>query len=192
MHEAAGPDVETDDPGPFGSSVDALDATIDSWFDPLRANPVTDRIFYVASTLGDFSLVWHLIGAYRGVLPGAKPRDAARLSAVMGIESLVVNQGIKRLFGRVRPVRPTDSGELHIRQPVTSSFPSGHASAALTAAAVLSRKSHLAPVYYAAAAVVALSRVHVRMHHPSDVAAGAVTGVVLGRLAVRILDRLDR
>ena len=62
--------------------------------------------------------------------------------------------------------------------PLTSSFPSGHASAAFCAAGLLSEGSRLEPAYYALAAVVAASRVHVKIHHASDVVAGAAVGTV--------------
>lgn len=175
--------------GPFGPAVDRFDAAVDRLFDPLRANPTTDRILYAASALGEFSLIWHTIGAWRGVITRS-PRDAVRLSAALGIESLVVNQGIKRAFRRVRP-RRDGAGTRHVRQPITSSFPSGHASAAITAAALLSRRGRGAPLYYGAAALVAASRVHVRMHHASDVVAGVITGAALGRVIGGVLDRLD-
>ena len=186
------PESNDEAAGPFGPAVDAFDEAVDAWFEPMRRHPVADRVFYAASTLGDFSLIWHVLGAWKGVLPGGKPRDALRLSAVMALESALVNQGVKRLFGRVRPSRANVSSDRHVRQPITSSFPSGHASAAMTAAAVLSRKSRVGIVYYVVGAVVASSRVHVKMHHASDVAAGAVTGAVIGRVAVRVLDAIER
>jgi undecaprenyl-diphosphatase len=71
---------------------------------------------------------------------------------------------------------------LPLRIPRTSSFPSGHASAAFFAAALL-RDGAPAPLVYAAAVVVASSRVHVGMHHASDVIAGAALGAALGELA---------
>ncbi|HEX4822257.1 MAG TPA: phosphatase PAP2 family protein, partial [Acidimicrobiales bacterium] len=73
-----------------------------------------------------------------------------------------------------------------LRTPRSSSFPSGHASAAFTAATLLAEDNPMAPVYYAAAAVVASSRVYVKIHHASDVLAGAATGLILGRIARRI------
>jgi len=184
--------TDTEQPGPFGPLVDRFDERVDELFEPLRANANTDRLFYWASTAGDFSLIWHICGGAKPILAGGRWRDAVRLSTVVGIESLLVNQGIKRLFGRVRPRRSEDSGERHLRQPITSSFPSGHASAAMTAAAVLSRGSRFGPLYYAIGVVVATSRIHVKMHHASDVVAGAATGFVLGAVATRTLDRLDR
>jgi undecaprenyl-diphosphatase len=65
---------------------------------------------------------------------------------------------------------------------LTSSFPSGHASAAFFSAAILTTATgrSLAPVWYSTAAIVATSRAYVRIHHPSDVIGGAAAGVLLG------------
>jgi undecaprenyl-diphosphatase len=73
-----------------------------------------------------------------------------------------------------------------MHRPVTSSFPSGHAVSAFTAATVLARGRN-APFLFALAGTVALSRVYVRMHHTSDVVAGAALGVVIGLAARRLL-----
>jgi undecaprenyl-diphosphatase len=75
-----------------------------------------------------------------------------------------------------------------MRVPITSSFPSGHATAAFTAAVFLSADDDaLAPLWYGLAGAVAFSRVYVRMHHASDAVAGATLGLVLGRVLRRIL-----
>ena len=66
--------------------------------------------------------------------------------------------------------------------PRSASFPSGHALAAWCAATLLADDDPLGPTYYLVAAAVSLSRVHLRQHHASDVIAGAVIGVALGRL----------
>jgi undecaprenyl-diphosphatase len=47
------------------------------------------------------------------------------------------------------------------------------------------RRRHL-PLWYSVAGVVAASRVHVRIHHGSDVVAGAVIGVGTGALVRRL------
>jgi len=44
----------------------------------------------------------------------------------------------------------------------------------------------LAPLYFAVAAVVAASRIHVGIHHASDVLAGVVVGLALGQLGKAI------
>ena len=139
---------------------------------------------YAASELGDWSLIWHLIGASQALLPGRDPMTAVRLSVILGAESLLVNGGVKSLFRRTRPVWADELPRPHrLRTPRSSSFPSGHASAAFTAATVLAQGDPLAPVYYGVAAVVAGSRVYVRIHHASDVIVGAAVGLGLGMLA---------
>jgi undecaprenyl-diphosphatase len=74
----------------------------------------------------------------------------------------------------------------YLRTPRSTSFPSGHASSAFTAAGILSEDDDLKPLYYAIAVVVASSRVYVKIHHASDVIAGAALGVVLARIARRL------
>ncbi len=168
--------------------VTAFDASIDGVFAPMRGRSAPDRLFYVASALGDHGLLWHGIGALRGLRSDRDFTSAVRLSVALGIESAIVNGPVKSLFERRRPlfdgVRPH-----HLRQPLTSSFPSGHASAAFCAAVLLADGDPLGPLYYAAAGVVAASRVHVRIHHPSDVVVGAAVGIAIGHILNRVLPR---
>jgi undecaprenyl-diphosphatase len=167
-----------------------FDAYVDRRFDHLRAVPGADRAFYTVSELGDFSLLWHLVAWSAAPFSDRRNREAVELSLALGVESLIVNQGLKRLFRRQRPVWETERPR-RLRQPRTTSFPSGHASSAFMAAALLGR-SWPRPVVYTLAVAVAASRVHVRIHHASDVIGGAVVGVVLGRIAQAALDGLHR
>ena len=112
--------------------------------------------------------------------------QAILLSLLLLAESIVVNQGIKRVVGRPRP-QVVEPRPHHVRRPMTSSFPSGHASSAAFAAATFSqRHPRRAPLYYGLAAIVATSRVHVQVHHASDVIAGAAIGTAFARLAARL------
>jgi undecaprenyl-diphosphatase len=56
------------------------------------------------------------------------------------------------------------------------------------AATLLSKGTRLAPAYFTLAALVAYSRVHVRMHHPADIAGGAALGLALGAVARRFVN----
>jgi undecaprenyl-diphosphatase len=163
----------------------AFDNRVDTAFNRLRQDRRANRVFYVASELGDFSLVWHLIGAGRGLLSERQAKAAVRLMAVLAVESLVVNQGVKSFFRRERPV-PEFERPHRLRVPRTTSFPSGHASAAFTAAGVLADRDPLGPLYYAMAALVASSRIHVKIHHASDVLGGVAVGLVVGQVARRV------
>ncbi len=177
-------------PSPADSfaAVAAFDATVDRAFDHLRGRPVADRVMYAASALGDFSLVWALLGSAKSLRSARDEQAFLRLLVGLAAESVLVNQGIKRLFRRTRPL-PEGERPHHLRTPLTTSFPSGHASSGAFAATLLSDGSKAPIAWWAVALVVASSRVHVRIHHASDIVAGAALGTVLG-LVVRRLWRL--
>jgi undecaprenyl-diphosphatase len=173
------------------SAVESFDNWGDAQLERVRGNAVADFVFESASHLADFSIIWHLVGIGRAVIEPSTWRQSLALSALIGAESLIVNQGVKRLFRRTRP---TESGDprFPVRRPSTSSFPSGHASAAFFAAAILTTTTGraLAPAWYSAAVVVALSRAYVRIHHPSDIVGGAALGAVLGLVGSRVFSLL--
>jgi membrane-associated phospholipid phosphatase len=172
--------------GQFGPQVDAFDNRIDELLEMVRGNPFADRLFSTASHVGDFSLVWHAIGIVRGAARG-RPDQVVVLAALLGVESLVVNQGVKRLFRRDRPTVTGDE-RLQVRRPTTSSFPSGHASSAAFAAMVLSGWDgpKVGAIWWNVAAIVGISRAYVRIHHGTDVVAGAVVGTLFGLVGRRI------
>jgi membrane-associated phospholipid phosphatase len=166
--------------------ISRLDAAGERLADRYRGRPVVDRVMYTFSHVGDMSLIWHTAG-----VAGALRRDddigyAVRLSVVQGIEAVLVNGPVKSIFDRVRPTEPTER-PLHLRRPRTSSFPSGHASAAACAVVMLSEGA--GPIERVAwsllGAGVATSRVYVGVHHASDVVAGAAVGAVIGLAARR-------
>ena len=149
-----------------------------------------DIVFTAASRLGDFSLMWHLVNAGRGLVDDRRAGQVLALAVALAVESLVVNQGLKRLVGRSRPTTEGDP-RFPVRQPLTSSFPSGHASAAAFTAVLLSSWDgrRAAPSWWTLAAIVAASRAYVRIHHASDVVAGMATGAALGVVARSVLRR---
>ena len=166
------------------SAVDHIDDAIDAWWERLRGRPVVDRLLYTASEAADFSVLWHTAGVIQAIIED-DPKVAVGLSAALGIESALVNGPVKSAFKRRRPLQDVPRPH-HLRQSRTSSFPSGHASAAMVAAALLSRHAGGA-AWYGVAAVVATSRIHVRIHHGSDIVGGAIVGAALGALARRVL-----
>jgi undecaprenyl-diphosphatase len=185
------PDPQAVEPPPTADAhVGRFDRWVDNWFEAhLRNRTAPDVVFYLASAVGDHGILWMgLAGAQairrrcRGATVDEWRRPLVRAVTGLAIESALVNGPVKWLFPRKRPVfdgpRPR-----HLRQPRTSSFPSGHASAAFFAAALLRDDDPWWPLYYAVGAVVAASRVYVRIHHASDVVGGAVLGVALGELA---------
>ena len=89
------------------NALDRFDSAADHALERLRGRR-TDRLFLAASELGDFSLIWHIVGVARGLTSEQHATQAFLFSALIGLESLVVNQGIKRLFRRQRPTEAGD------------------------------------------------------------------------------------
>ena len=75
-----------------------FDRSVDQAFDQLRGNPVADRLFYGATELGDFGLIWVLIGATQALGGDRQIARAGRLTATLAVESVVVNGVIKSLL----------------------------------------------------------------------------------------------
>ncbi len=174
----------------FGPAVDAFDERVDELLELFRGHPLADRLFLAASHAGDWSAIWHVLSLTRGLLRG-RPDQVVALAIAIGAESLIVNQGVKRLFRRERPTTAGDE-RFAVRRPTTSAFPSGHASAAAFAASALIAWDgrRWAPWWVAVAATVGVSRGYVRIHHASDVVGGAVVGLALAAVARPILRRV--
>ncbi|MEY3557790.1 MAG: hypothetical protein RL374_496 [Actinomycetota bacterium] len=169
----------------------SFDSAGDRILEPLRANPIAKTVFGFASTVGDFSIIWHIAGLLYAIGSMDRLQQAIALSVALGAESIIVNQGVKRIFRRERPTVSGDD-RFDVRTPSTSSFPSGHASSATVAAIILIWMTGfpLAILWIIMAGVVALSRVVVRIHHLSDIVGGVITGAVLGAIVVPIISSI--
>ena len=176
--------------GRFAPAIDAFDERVDGLLEQVRGNPNVDRLMTAATDSGEFSAIWHVCSLARGIVK-RRPDQVVGLAIGIGLESLIVNQGLKRLFRRERPTTSGDD-RFEIRTPVTSSFPSGHASAAAFAAVTLigwdGKRS--IPLWGTLAALVATSRPYVRIHHASDIVGGVIAGATMGLIARRIFRRL--
>lgn len=167
------------------SGIARFDARASALFDSMRGREPFDRIFYAATELGDFGLIWLLIGATKALRSDRDIQKAIRLFTLLGLESVVINGMVKSLFKRERPVIQEDR-PYRIRIPLTTSFPSGHSSSAMLASFLLAEDSRIGPAYFTLGLLVASSRVYVKIHHPSDVIGGLAVGSALGLLARRV------
>lgn len=104
------------------------------------------------------------------------------------VASHAVVQILKRLVARPRPCDPDGHLLARIALPDPFSFPSGHAAAATAVAATLTLwEPGLGFVLVPLAVGVAVSRVTLRVHHVSDVLAGAALGLAGAVGASRLL-----
>jgi membrane-associated phospholipid phosphatase len=185
------------DPSPAERSllmgmVDVADVKVDAWFEPLRGKPIPDGAAKLITGLGDHGLMWAATTVWRARRTGPSRTRAIKALAIAGVESNLANAGLKAVIGRSRP-DPTGlrlvEGWVPVREPKTSSFPSGHTLAAFCAATVMSERGNRTgnALLFSSATLVGLSRLYLRAHHASDVVGGAMIGVALGSIGRKLL-----
>lgn len=157
--------------------LDTIDEAVDAVFEPLRGRPEIDRAAAVISNVADYGLIWVVLAGLKARRRGPDRRRAVFGLAAAGFSSLLVNRTIKAAVSRERP---DDHLVATVRTPTSSSFPSGHTLAAFCTAFVLGDSDTGTAANVAFASAVAVSRVHLRAHHPTDVIGGAVFGSLLG------------
>lgn len=154
-----------------------------SWLSPIVA-------FY--TRLGDHGLIW--IVACLLMLLWPKTRRAGMAGAFALLLSLLcTNIVLKHLFTRPRPWLVLEGLLPLVAERDPNSFPSGHSSAALASAAAW---WHYLPRPWRVAAAVcgalmALSRLYVGVHFPTDVLCGVLVGLFCGWGGWRLERRLE-
>ena len=135
------------------------------------------------SRAGEHAALWFAIGAL-GIATsrsGSRRRTAFTRGVMTTGVAYGLNQAVKFSVKRPRP----QLEDLPPLTPVVTelSFPSAHATTSFAAAAAYSSAMPVAaPLFYATAALLALSRPYLGVHYPSDVLAGVALGTVTGRL----------
>ena len=170
-----------------GRALDKLIAIDCALFDRVaRAHtPALDRTLPALSTAANNSVLWIATGGALTAFGGRRGKRAAlRGIGSIGLTSLFVNQVIKRLIRRPRPSLRHVPRARHLRaQPLTTSFPSGHAASAAAFALGVGAEYPKARIPLGAlAAAVGYSRTYVGVHYPLDVFVGAGIGAGFGML----------
>ncbi len=134
-------------------------------------------VLVVVSWLGDGILWYVLIGAL-ALLGGTNERDVAMQMLLAGMLNLPLYYWLKRAIGRPRPFMQCPDIRACARTLDRFSFPSGHALHSFAFLVICTWHFPLtALVLVPLVALIALSRIALGLHYPSDVAAGAVLGI---------------
>ncbi len=141
-------------------------------------------LIQAVSHFGDHAGGWILVGGI-----GAATSRSRRSQWLRATLSVVAAHGgavvLKRVVRRRRPARL--GIVTSVSAPSVHSFPSSHAASSIAAATAFSGLLPAA-VRYPLAFTVAWSRLALGVHHPGDVAAGALLGLVTSRSVQRVLD----
>jgi membrane-associated phospholipid phosphatase len=141
--------------------------------------PAIERAVVLYTRLGEHGAIWLATGAAGALVRGPHRRAYRATVRAVGatlVANSAVKLGIRRLRPRLEdlpPVVPTMS---------TLSYPSAHASTSFAGARALSGALP-ARLVYGVATTMALSRVYLGVHWPSDVLAGALLGTAVAELS---------
>ena len=173
--------------------ITAWDRDVLLWIqENLRADILNLPVIFITS-LGNAGLIW--IVSALVMLGPRKTRKAGFLalcSLLVGF--LITNLILKNAVARIRPYDAWPAIELLICPESDYSFPSGHATSSF-AAAVIYYRYLPKPFGMAAcvlAALIALSRLYVGVHYPTDVICGVMIGIGAACLIIRLKERYIR
>lgn len=143
--------------------------------------------------LGNGGMIWLAISFILLLIP--KTRKVGIMSMLaLGLSGLFVNCVIKNLVARPRPFTKIEGLTYLIKRPRDYSFPSGHTSASFAAAVVFIRKmpKRYGIPFMVLAVLIALSRLYLGVHYPTDVLGGAIIGMLIAFLAMWIYDLAEK
>ena len=172
-----------------------LDQTILHGIHAALTGPFLDFLMPKITAFGNGGAIWLLAA---GCLLCTKKyrRQGVLLLGGLAVGVLVGNVALKNLIARPHPCW-VESVPLLIASPTDYSFPSGHTLSSAIGATILTKTDRR--FGYAAislAVLIALSRLYLYVHFPSDVFAAALLGLLIGELTFRyggkLLDKISR
>ena len=156
-------------------------------------NDVLTPVFYGITSLGNAGVIWILLALFFLIFPKTRRAGLAGIAALL-LSLLVNNILLKNMIARIRPFELIEGLTFLGKKPIDFSFPSGHTAASFAAATAfysfLPKKAGIPLLVLAG--LIAFSRLYLGVHFPTDVVAGALDGILLGLLSVKIVTYKDR
>lgn len=152
----------------------------------LSERPAVLTVARALSYFGEHSIGWvavALAGAALSPARNAERRGDWLLAAAGAFAAHAAAVLVKRVVRRERPHHPAVA--VNVGTPSRLSFPSAHATSTTAAALLLGRATGL-PLPALLVPPMALSRVVLGVHYPSDVASGIALGAVVAAIARRV------
>lgn len=150
-------------------------------------DPLLDQVMVFVTSLADQGTMWVVLGLLFLCFPKTRHMGAALLVSA-GLGYVTGNLILKNLFARSRPCWLRREVKLLIPVPRDYSFPSGHTLVSVEGAFAIWRHDWKWGVLaFAAAAMIACSRMYLYVHFPTDILGGVILGLVNGWAGERLV-----
>lgn len=151
-----------------------------------------DGFWKFITFLGNYGWFWIALSAVLLISSRTRKAGAAALTALL-IGALLTNVILKDLIARIRPYEVVEGLRLIIEEQHDYSFPSGHTCASFAAALTFYK---IFPRCWGVPAVIlavliAISRLYVGVHYPSDVLGGLLVGIFASWAALRLVKYVE-
>ncbi len=161
------------------------------WFQQFH-NPVLNKIELFITTLGDNGILWILITLLMLIFC-KKKKGATTAVFALGFSVLICNLILKNAVARPRPCWISDMYEQLVEIPDDFSFPSGHTSAAFSFTfAILPYYKKQGIAALVLSILIALSRLYLFVHWPTDVLFGVLLGIADGLVAYILVNFISK
>lgn len=147
----------------------------------------TERIFALISRLGD-GVLWYGLIISLPLIYGMEAISVSLIMILVGLGGLGCYKWLKAGTTRPRPYTVSEHIRLGTAPLDQFSFPSGHTLHAVGFTLVsCDQYPELSWLLIPFASLIAISRIVLGLHYPSDVLAGAVLGLLFGLLGITLL-----
>ena len=167
-----------------------MEANILLWVqENLRCDTLTPIVKFI-TMLGNAGILWIILSALFLCFKSTR-KIGVMTSLSLIFDLLSVNILIKNIVARTRPYEVIEGLTSVIGPQSDFSFPSGHTAASFAFATVIlltAPKKYSIPTLIVAT-LIALSRIYLGVHYPTDILGGIVIGVICGILAVKLVNK---
>ncbi len=173
--------------------MDALftwDSNVLLWIQENIRNSILTPIFLFITKLGDGGIIWIAFSLLFLILPKYRKVGYSCVTSMI-MTFIVVNLFLKNIVARTRPYEVIEGLNRLVPAQSDFSFPSGHSAHAFAVGVVIlimMKKRIGVPIFFLAI-TMALSRLYIGVHYPTDVMCGIAVGTLMALISIWIVDK---
>ena len=144
--------------------------------------PIGDAVVPLITRLGDAGIVWIILTVLLLIIPKTRKTGVIMMAALL-VDVLLCNVLIKNLAARTRPFDVNTAVQLLVAKPRDYSS---------VTALYLAGEKKMWKAALVLAVLIALSRLYLYVHYPTDIIGGVIFGSLSGYLGYKIVEWIQK